>query len=65
MRGKKSAVHLLYEGSAVLGGTLAGLWAFTANRFQISESVMIVFWGMVAGASFATICYAIIRLLKE
>ncbi len=65
MDNRKETVRLLYIGSIILCGALAGIWAFTANRFQISESIMIVFGGMIAGIGLGAICHAITSLLRK
>ena len=58
-------LKLLYGGTTVLCGSIAGIWAFTANRFQISESMMIVIGGMIAGIGLGMICHAMSVLLKR
>lgn len=65
MDNRRQAVRLLYIGCMILCGALAGIWAFTANRFQISESIMIIIGGMVAGSGLGAICHAMISLLRK
>ena len=51
--------RILYIGFAVLSSTIAGIWAFTANRFQIAECLLIVLAGAVIGFAAALILQAI------
>lgn len=61
----EKTLKLLYGGMVVLGGAIAGLLAFTANRFRTSESVMIVIGGMIAGIGLAMVCHALSELFKR
>lgn len=61
----KKTLKLLYGGAMVLCGAIAGIWAFTANRFQISESIMIVAGGITAGIGLGMICHAMSVLIKK
>lgn len=58
-------LKLLYGGAIVLCGSITGIWAFTANRFQISESMMIVIGGMITGIGLGMICHAMSVLSKK
>ena len=61
----EKALKLLYGGATILGGAIAGMWTFTANRFQTSESVMIIIRGIIAGIGFGMICHAMSVLVKR
>lgn len=61
----EKALKLLYGGAAVFGGAIAGMWAFTANRFQTSEIVMIIIGGIIAGIGLGMICHAMSVLVKR
>lgn len=62
---KEKGLKLLYSGAIVLGGATAGIWAFTANRFLMSESVMIMIGGMIAGIGLGMVCHAMSVLVKR
>lgn len=51
----KKAIQSLYLGFAVIFGTIAGIWSFTANRFNIDECLLIVIAGAVIGCAVAMI----------
>lgn len=61
----KKALKLLYGGSSVFCGAIAGIWAFTANRFQISESLLVVIGGMIAGIGLGMVCHGMSVLVKR
>ena len=65
MRNDKNILSLLYGGSAIFGGSIATIWAFTANRFQVSECLLIIIGGIVAGIGFGLVCYALITLINK
>ena len=51
----KKALQALYLGFAVIFGTIAGTWSFTANRFRTGECLLIVLAGAVIGCAVALI----------
>ena len=51
----------IYISLAFLFGTIAGIWAFSANRFRYDEMVLIIAAGMTIGLSLATLCQAILN----
>jgi hypothetical protein len=57
--------RLLYCGFALFGGTLTGMYAFTANRFRMDEIFFLVIGGIIAGLSLAMIFCSIVSLVKE
>lgn len=65
MENNKKTLRLLYRGSIILGGSVAGIWAFTANRFLISECMFVILGGMIAGIGIGLICHAVTTLLKK
>lgn len=65
MRNDKSTLSLLYGGSAIFGGSIAAIWAFTANRFQVFECLWITIGGILAGIGFGLVCYALIALINK
>ncbi|MDR2927900.1 MAG: hypothetical protein LBV41_06855 [Cytophagaceae bacterium] len=59
------ARKLLYCGFLIFGGTLCGIYGFTANRFRTDEIIFLIIGGIVAGISLAMIFCGIISLIKE
>lgn len=55
----QKAMRSLYLGFAVIFGTIAGIWSFTANRFRIDECFFIVIAGAVIGCAIALIIQVI------
>ena len=55
----QKAIRSLYLGFAVIFGTIAGIWSFTANRFRIDECFFIVIAGAVIGCAIALIIQVI------
>ena len=52
---KKEIGNSLYVGFAVLFGAIAGIWAYTANRFRYEEIFFIALIGAVIGYAIALI----------
>ena len=59
------AIKEIYIGLALLCGTIAGVWSFSANRFRYIEMMMIVGAGMLMGVCLAVICHNILKYLKK
>jgi uncharacterized membrane protein len=59
------AKKLLYCGFLIFGGTLCGIYGFTANRFRTDEIILLVIGGIIAGISLAMIFCGVISLIKE
>ena len=55
------AIKNIYTGLAFLCGTMAGIWAFSANRFRYDEMLRIVAAGMTIGLFLASACQAILN----
>ncbi len=51
----------IYISLAFLFGTIAGIWAFSANRFRYDEMIFIVAGGMTIGLFLASVCQAILN----
>ena len=51
----KKAEYSLYFGFAVIFAVIAGIWAFTANRFRPDECCFIVIAGAVIGCALALV----------
>ena len=61
----KKTISTLYLGFAVVFAVAAGMWAFTANRFQISESLLITIAGAAIGCGAGLIVQAISGLFRK
>ena len=51
----------IFIGLVFLCGTIAGIWAFSANRFRYDEMIRIIGAGMVIGLCLATVCQSILN----
>ncbi|MDE5599261.1 MAG: helix-turn-helix domain-containing protein [Lachnospiraceae bacterium] len=51
----------IYTGLAFICGTIAGIWAFSANRFRYDEMIFIVAGGLTIGLFLASVCQAILN----
>ena len=58
---KTKAKKKIYISLAFICGTIAGIWAFSANRFRYDEMILIVAAGMTIGLFLATLCQAILN----
>lgn len=52
----------IYLGTMVVCGSIAGIWTFTANRFKLSEIILIIIGGVAIGYGIGLI---IDRVLKK
>ena len=55
--GNTKAMLRMYIGFSFLFGTIAGLWAFSANRFRPDEMILISGAGMIIGLCVAAVCH--------
>lgn len=55
----KKPVLLLYLGFAIIFATIAGIWSFTVNRFQIYECLYIIMAGAVVGCGISLIAQVV------
>ena len=51
----------IYTSLAFICGTIAGIWAFSANRFRYDEMIFIVAGGLTIGLFLATLCQSILN----
>lgn len=51
----------LYYALAIICGSIAGVWSFTANRFRFSEIILIVVIGMIVGVCSGVVCNTVLR----
>lgn len=59
------ALKKIYIGFAILCGSIAGIWSFSANRFRFDEMLLITVVGMIIGISFGAVCHSILKILKK
>lgn len=59
------AMKKIYIGLALLCGTIAGIWSFSANRFRYSEMILIIGAGLIIGLCLAVVCHNILKYLKN
>lgn len=55
----------IYIGLAILCGSIAGIWSFSANRFRYDEMLLIIGVGMVVGVCLGVVCHSILRYIKN
>lgn len=61
----KKTMDFLYLGFAVIFAAIAGIWAFTANRFRIDEICFITIAGAAIGCATALVIQVIPHLFGE
>ncbi len=55
----------LYLGSVLISSTIAGIWSFTANRFNLHECFMIILAGGAVGVGIALIIQVISSMFTD
>ncbi len=55
----------IYIGLAIIFGSIAGVWSFSANRFRDIEILLIIVIGMVVGVCVGVVCHNILRYIKS
>ena len=53
--------NYIYLGSIIVCGSIAGIWAFTANRFNFSEMAFIIIGGMAIGYGIGLVVNGILK----
>ena len=61
----KKTIYSLYLGFAVIFGTIAGIWSFTANRFRMDECCIIMIAGAMIGCAIALIIQVIPNFIRK
>ena len=59
----KKTIKTLYLGFALVFATTAGIWSFTANRFDYDECLFIILSGGVVGLGVALITQVVTNLI--
>lgn len=58
---KNEKNNYIYLGPMVVCGGIAGIWAFTANRFKLSEIVLIIIGGVAIGYGIGLIIDGVLK----
>lgn len=61
----KKTIYSMYLGFAVVFGTIAGIWSFTANRFHVYECFFIMVAGAAIGCAIALIIQTILNFIRK
>ncbi len=67
-KGKEDSIKNLkyiYIGLAILCGSIAGIWSFSANRFRHDEMLLIIGIGMIAGVCLGVVCHNILKYIRR
>lgn len=59
------SIKKIYTGLALLCGTIAGIWSFSANRFRYDEMILLIGAGMIIGLCLAVVCHNILNYLRN
>ena len=59
----KKTIKTLYFGTVLIFATIAGIWSFTANRFNYDECLFIILAGGAVGLGVALIIQVITNLI--
>ena len=54
----------IYACLAVICGSIAGIWSFSANRFRDVEILFIIVIGMIIGVCLGVVCHNIIKYIS-
>lgn len=55
----------IYACLAIICGSIAGIWSFSANRFRDIEIFFIIIIGMAIGVCLGVVCHNILRYIKN
>lgn len=61
----KKTLKSLYVGFVLIFATIAGIWSFTANRFNYDECFFIILAGAVVGLGIGLVFQVISSLFKN
>ena len=56
--------NYIYLGSTIVCGSIAGIWAFTANRFNFSEMALIIIGGVAIGYGIGLVINGVLKKLE-
>jgi len=61
---KSEKYNYIYLGTMVVCGSIAGIWAFTANRFKLSEMALIIIGGVAIGYGIGLIIDGVLKKIE-
>ena len=61
---KNSRYNHIFIGSMLIGGSIASIWSFTANRFRYSEMLFIIMGGIILGYGIGLVINEIVKRLE-
>ena len=61
----KKTMDTFYLGMVLIFATVAGIWSFTANRFRISECLLIIIAGAIVGCGVGMIVHVAFTLSRK
>ena len=56
--------NYIYLGLMIICGSIAGIWSFTANRFNFREMILIIIGGVVIGYGIGLVVNGILKKLE-
>ena len=56
--------NYIYLGSTIVCGSIAGIWAFTANRFNFSEMALVIVGGIAIGYGIGLVINGVLKKLE-
>ena len=59
------SIKNIYIGLAVIGGSIAGVWSFAANRFRRDEIILLIVVGMLVGVCLGVVFHNILRYIDR
>lgn len=57
-------INYISSGSMIVCGTIAGIWAFTANRFNLHEIILIIIGGIAIGYGINLVINGVLKKLE-
>lgn len=57
-------INYISSGSMIVCGTIAGIWSFTANRFNLHEIVLIIIGGIAIGYGINLVINGVLKKLE-
>jgi len=61
---KSEKYNYIYLGTMVVCGSIAGIWAFTANRFNFSEMALVIVGGIAIGYGIGLVINGVLKKLE-
>lgn len=57
-------INYISSGSMIVCGTIAGIWSFTANRFNLHEIILIIIGGIAIGYGINLVINGVLKKLE-